>query len=131
MSLPCCVASSGTHEKLRLTLGLTGLHDRFVGRIFSATEVEQGKPAPDLFLHAAARMGATPERCVVVEDSAAGVEAARRAGMRSFGFAGGLTPASWLEGPGTTVFHDMAELLALLQAVPPPPAGEGSPQPTG
>lgn len=112
-----CVASSGTHEKLQLTLGLTGLVDRFAGRIFSATEVAHGKPAPDLFLHAAARFGVSPERCVVVEDSQAGVQAARAAGMRSLGYAGGLTPASWLEGPGTTVFADMADLPGLVNVL--------------
>lgn len=114
LTLPTCVASSGSVEKVRLTLGLTGLLDRFDGRIFSATQVAAGKPAPDLFLHAAARMGAPPATCVVVEDSVAGVEAARRAGMRCLGYAGGLTPAVWLEGPGTTVFDDMAELIPLL-----------------
>lgn len=114
LSLTTCVASSGTSEKVRLTLGITGLLDRFEGRIFSATEVEHGKPAPDLFLHAASQMGTTPESCIVVEDSVAGVEAARRAGMRCLGYAGGLTPAAWLEGPGTTVFDDMAQLVPLL-----------------
>ena len=109
-----CVASSGTHEKMALTLGLTGLAERFEGRIFSTTEVANGKPAPDLFLHAADRMGVAPGRCVVVEDSRSGVEAARAAGMRVLGYAGGLTPAAWLEGPGTTVFTDMAELPRLV-----------------
>jgi HAD superfamily hydrolase (TIGR01509 family) len=109
-----CVASSGTHEKMALTLGLTGLADRFAGRTFSTTEVAHGKPAPDLFLHAAERMGVAPDRCVVVEDSRSGVEAARAAGMRALGYAGGLTPAEWLEGPGTTVFTDMAELPGLV-----------------
>ena len=78
-----------------------------------------GKPAPDLFLHAADRMGVPPAACVVVEDSVAGVEAARRAGMRCLGYAGGLTPASWLAGPGTTVFDDMAELVPLLTSLEP------------
>ena len=80
--LPTCVASSADHRKLRLTLGLTGLYDRFEGRIFSAFDVERGKPAPDLFLHAAEQMGFAPADCVVVEDSDPGVEAARAAGMR-------------------------------------------------
>ncbi|HWK77442.1 MULTISPECIES: HAD-IA family hydrolase [unclassified Microbacterium] len=64
-----CGASSGSHAKLRRTLGITALYSRFEGRIFSATEVAAGKPAPDLFLHAAARLGVSPDRCVVVEDS--------------------------------------------------------------
>ncbi|MDO3702436.1 HAD family hydrolase [Micromonospora sp. C28SCA-DRY-2] len=109
-----CVASSGTHEKMRHTLGRTGLYSRFEGRIFSATEVAHGKPAPDLFLHAAATMGVPPAACVVVEDSLYGVRAARAAGMRCFGYAGGLTPAHRLEGPDTVVFDDMRKLPALL-----------------
>jgi HAD superfamily hydrolase (TIGR01509 family) len=112
---PMCVASSGSHEKMRFTLGLTGLYERFDGNIFSGDEVARGKPAPDLFLHAAARMGADPEACVVVEDSRFGVEAARAAGMRAFGYAGGLTPARALEGPDTVVFDDMAALPSLIR----------------
>ncbi|RKN47873.1 HAD family hydrolase [Micromonospora endolithica] len=111
---PTCVASSGTHEKMRHTLGRTGLYPRFDGRIFSATEVAHGKPAPDLFLHAAATMGVPPAACVVVEDSQYGVQAARAAGMRCFGYAGGLTPAHRLEGPNTVVFDDMRKLPTLL-----------------
>lgn len=116
LTIPACVASSGTPEKLAFTLGLTELYERFEGRIFSGTEVADPKPAPDLFLHAAAAMGADPIRCVVVEDSRYGVEAARAAGMASLGYAGGLTPAGWLEGPGTVVFDDMADLVALITA---------------
>ncbi|MGW7135011.1 HAD family hydrolase [Streptomyces xanthophaeus] len=114
ITLPTCVASSGSHDKMRHTLGRTGLYARFAGRIYSASEVAHGKPAPDLFLHAARRMGVAPAACAVVEDSGPGVRAARAAGMRAFGYAGGLTPAERLEGPGTTVFHDMRELPALL-----------------
>ncbi len=114
IKLPNCVASSGTHEYLRYTLGLTGLYERFAGRIFSAEDVLSGKPAPDLFLHAAEQMGATPARCVVVEDSRPGVEAARAAGMQVLAFAGGLTPAEHLGGPNTTVFDDMRELAGLI-----------------
>ena len=114
ISLPTCVASSGTHEHLRYTLELTGLYERFAGRIFSADDVHKGKPAPDLFLHAAKRMDAEPARCVVVEDSRPGVEAARAAGMRVLAFAGGLTPGEFLDGPDTIVFDDMRELPELL-----------------
>ncbi|WP_282688608.1 MULTISPECIES: HAD family hydrolase [unclassified Streptomyces] len=112
--LPTCVASSGSHDKMRLTLGMTGLRPRFEGRIFSATEVEHGKAAPDLFLHAARKMGVAPEACAVVEDSQYGLQAARAAGMRAFAYAGGLTPADRLEGPGTVVFDDMRSLPGLL-----------------
>lgn len=111
-----CVASSGPHEKIRLTLGLTGLYPRFEGRIFSAVDVERGKPAPDLFLHVAARLGAQPGACVVVEDSPAGVEAARAAGMRCLAYAGsGLVPVSALQGAGTVVFTDMSDLPGLVR----------------
>jgi len=99
---------------MRLTLGLTGLYDRFKGRIFSATEVARGKPEPDLFLYAASRMGALPRDCIVIEDSANGVRAARAAGMRVMAYAGGVTPAAKLAGPGTTVFADMRDLPLLL-----------------
>jgi HAD superfamily hydrolase (TIGR01509 family) len=114
ITLPVCVASSGSHEKMRHTLGVTGLYDRFTGHIFSSTEVSRGKPAPDLFLHAARQMGIDPAACAVVEDSYPGVQAARAAGMHAFGYAGGLTPAERLEGPGTIVFHDMRKLPNLI-----------------
>ena len=114
IGMPTCVASSGTHEKMRHTLGLTGLYERFKGRIFSTTEVKNGKPAPDLFLHAADCMGVEPAACAVIEDSQYGVEAARAAGMNAFGYAGGLTPGYRLEGPNTTLFSDMRELPGLL-----------------
>lgn len=110
-----CVASSGTHEKMRFTLGLTGLYDRFEGRIFSVEEVGRGKPAPDLFLHAAASTGVDPLACAVIEDSAYGLEAALAAGMWPLGFAGGLTPLERLQIPGVTVFGNMGELVKLLQ----------------
>ena len=116
ISVPTCVASSGNHEKLRKTLGLTQLYPRFEGRIFSATEVINGRPAPDLFLHAASRMGVPPSRCVVVEDSKYGVRAAHAAGMHAFGYAGGLTPHRWLEDEGATVFTSMTDLPQLLRS---------------
>jgi len=116
IAVETCVASSGTHERIRYTLGLTGLYNRFAGRIFSATEVAHGKPAPDLFLHAASRMGVNPGDCAVIEDSRYGVEAAGAAGMRAFGYAGGLTPRHRLEGPDTVVFEDMRELPRILLA---------------
>jgi HAD superfamily hydrolase (TIGR01509 family) len=114
IAVPTCVASGGSHDKLRFTLGHTGLYHRFEGRIFSGYEVAEGKPAPDLFLHAAERMGVDPAACAVVEDSRFGVMAARAAGMWAFGYAGGLTPADRLAGPGTRVFHDMRELPRLV-----------------
>jgi HAD superfamily hydrolase (TIGR01509 family) len=112
IALRTCIGSSGSQKKMRLTLGLTGLRERFEGRIFAAEEVERGKPEPDLFLHAANRMGVAPEHCVVVEDSPFGVAAARAAGMRSLGYAA-LTPAERLS-EADTVFVSMAELPRLL-----------------
>jgi HAD superfamily hydrolase (TIGR01509 family) len=112
--IPVCVASSGTHERMRHTLGLTGLLERFSGRVFSATEVEHGKPAPDLFLHAARSMGVPPERCVVIEDSVYGVRAGVAAGMRVYGFAGGLAPAAALKQAGAVLFDSMPDLLRVL-----------------
>ncbi|MFD9335578.1 HAD family hydrolase [Streptomyces sp. NPDC060028] len=116
LTLPTCVASSGSHEKMRHTLGRTGLYAHFEGRIYSASEVSRGKPAPDLFLHAARQMGFDPQVCAVVEDSGPGVHAARAAGMRVFGYSGGPTPAERLEGPATVVFDDMRKLPELLIA---------------
>jgi len=115
ITLPTCVASSGSHRQMRFTLGLTGLWDRFAGRIFSAEEVAEGKPAPDLFLHAAARMGVEPARCAVVEDSVPGVEAALAAGMDVYAYGGGVTAEAKLRRPGATTFAAMAELPELLQ----------------
>jgi HAD superfamily hydrolase (TIGR01509 family) len=114
-----CVASSGGRAKIRTNLAKTGLADRFGGRLFSGEDVVHGKPAPDLFLHAAEAMGVEPARCAVVEDSRHGVTAARAAGMRVFGYAGGVTPAAALAGPATTVFDRMSELPALIAAAVP------------
>jgi beta-phosphoglucomutase-like phosphatase (HAD superfamily) len=102
-------------RRLRFKLELTGLYERFAGRIFSAAEMANGKPAPDLFLYAAGQMGVDPASCVVVEDSRYGVQAARAAGMDVLAYAGGLTPADVLAGPRTTVFDDMRSLPGLLR----------------
>src|SRR5215813_13741192 len=83
-----CVASSGALDKMRFTLGLTGLWDLFEGRIFSASQVPRGKPFPDLFLHAAIAMNEQPFDTIVVEDSVPGIQAARSAGMRALAYAG-------------------------------------------
>jgi HAD superfamily hydrolase (TIGR01509 family) len=113
--MPICVASSGGHAKIRRSLELTGLTRYFDDRIFSSADVVRGKPAPDLFLHAADRMGASPARCAVIEDSAFGVEAAIAAGMLAFAYAGGVTTADRLSRPGVVVFDDMRGLPALLE----------------
>jgi HAD superfamily hydrolase (TIGR01509 family) len=109
-----CVASSGAEEKIRLTLGATGLLERFEGKIFSATEVARGKPAPDLFLHAARTMGHSPEACAVVEDAPVGIEAARAAGMTALAFVDNA-PLDALRAAGAhATFDDMGELPSLL-----------------
>ena len=110
-----CVASSGTHDRIRLTLGLTGLLDRFGGRVYSASDVPHGKPAPDLFLHAATSMGVEPGACAVVEDSGYGVLAGVAAGMTVYGFGGGLAPPAELVRAGAAVVFDtMTDLGDLL-----------------
>ncbi len=115
IALPSCVASSGPHHKMHVTLCRTGLWERFEGRIFSASEVRDGKPAPDLFLHAAGAMGFDPASTAVVEDSVPGIEAARAAGMRALAFAR-HTGAAELAAAGGHPFADMAELPGLLAA---------------
>ncbi|QOC93231.1 HAD family hydrolase [Micromonospora craniellae] len=109
LRVPFCVASNGRPEKVALTLGVCGLAPYFEGRIFTAAEVAHGKPAPDLFLLAASRMGVPPARCVVVEDSESGVVAARSAGMRVLRYA----PDGSTSGSVRT-FGDLAELPSLL-----------------
>src|SRR5690349_6764096 len=111
--VPYCVASSGSHERIRVGHRKTGL-DRWFdeGRVFSSQDVGRGKPAPDLFLHAAERMGVAPERCVVVEDSPLGVRAALAAGMDVYGFTA-MTPAAKLAGAGR-LFSSMGQLADLL-----------------
>jgi HAD superfamily hydrolase (TIGR01509 family) len=89
LTQPICVASSGTPTRIRSSLGTAGLLDCFDPHLFSAMQVERGKPAPDLFLFAAAQMNTSPARCVVVEDSVPGVTGARAAGMTVIGFTGG------------------------------------------
>lgn len=116
LPLPFCVASNGPREKMRLTLRRTGLLARFEHGLFSADDVARPKPAPDLFLHAAAHMRADPAACIVVEDSPTGIAAARAAGMTAWGYAG-MTPAARLAEAGAqATFASMRELPARLAA---------------
>ncbi|MEU6216548.1 HAD family hydrolase [Streptomyces sp. NPDC047022] len=111
--VPYCVASSGSHERIRVGHRTTGLDRWFEDeRIFSSQDVGKGKPAPDLFLHAAERMEVAPERCVVVEDSPLGVQAAVAAGMDVYGFTA-MTPASRLAG-ASQLFTAMSGLVDRL-----------------
>lgn len=89
LTCPYCLATSSSPERLKLSLAVTSLASFFEGRSFTASEVERGKPAPDLFLHAARKMAAQPSRCIVVEDSEMGLRAARAAGMAAWHFTGG------------------------------------------
>ncbi|MEV5887393.1 HAD family hydrolase [Streptomyces sp. NPDC052020] len=116
--VPYCVASSGSHERIRVGHRRTGL-DRWFDdrRIFSSEDVGRGKPAPDLFLHAAERMGVAPQRCVVVEDSPLGVRAAVAAGMDVYGYTA-MTPAGKLAG-ATRLFARMEDLPGLLDGTGP------------
>ncbi|WP_445218843.1 HAD family hydrolase [Bradyrhizobium sp. Pa8] len=117
-----CVASSGSHERMRVSLGRTSLYQRLAPNIFSSSQVKNGKPAPDLFLFAAKEMGVAPERCVVIEDSLAGIAGARAAGMTVFGFCGGSHcgggHAETLREAGADLtFADMHQLPDLVRRV--------------
>jgi HAD superfamily hydrolase (TIGR01509 family) len=116
---PVCVASSGPPDKISASLNRVGLYDRFAPHIFSAVQVKHGKPAPDLFLFAAEQMAMSPKQCLVIEDSAAGIAAARAAGMTVLGFHGGshCRPgyADTLRAAGAAAtFDDMRELARLI-----------------
>jgi len=118
LSQRTCVASSGTPTRIRSSLGTTELIDYFAPNLFSAMQVERGKPAPDLFLFAAAQMNTPPARCLVIEDSVPGVTGARAAGMAVIGFTGGSHcrpgDADRLRAAGATiVIDDMRDLPAL------------------
>jgi len=112
-----CVASSGSVDKMRFTLGLTGLWDLLDGRVYSSGQVARGKPFPDLFLHAARSMKVAPAECLVVEDSVPGIQAARAAGMRVLAYAGApYADREKLAAAGGSVFTDMAHLPGLVGA---------------
>jgi HAD superfamily hydrolase (TIGR01509 family) len=116
LTVPSCVASSSSHRMLEFKLGLTGLADRFSGRVFSADDVAHGKPDPAVFLFAAASMGVAPKRCAVIEDSVSGVEAGLAADMSVFAFSGSVTSAKDLERDGVVTFHSMEMLPQLLKS---------------
>lgn len=109
-----CVASQGKPTKIELSLDLTGLRGLFPeGALFSAYEVPRGKPHPDLFLHAAAEMGASPSACVVIEDTPSGVVGAAAAGMRVLGYAADSDQEA-LRAAGAEVFWSMRDVPGLL-----------------
>jgi HAD superfamily hydrolase (TIGR01509 family) len=133
LDIPFCVASSSQPERIRLSLDIAGLKQRFEPNIFSATMVANGKPAPDLFLHAARALNVEPGDCVVIEDSPAGIAAAQAAGMTAFAFVGG----GHAEGAGlrarlaplapAAMFDDMRELASLLDGLSDGPRGNETP----
>jgi HAD superfamily hydrolase (TIGR01509 family) len=119
LTLPICVASSSSLEQIRQKLKITGLLGRFGEYLFSATMVARGKPAPDLFLYAAQHLTTAPDRCLVIEDSPAGIDAALAAGMTAIGFSGGSHCGSEhgtrLQRHGAAlVMDDMHELAAAM-----------------
>ena len=128
---PACVASSGTPERIEHALSLVGLYERFQPNLFSTVAVARGKPAPDLFLYAAAQMGAMPQHCVVIEDSIPGVSAAVAAGMTAIGCTGGshcrpeLSARLTAQG-AVQVTHTMSALLPILLDLP----GRAAPTPS-
>ncbi|GEP09549.1 HAD family hydrolase [Methylobacterium gnaphalii] len=124
LDIPTCVASSSDPVRLRHSLTLTGLLPLFDGRLYSSAMVRRGKPFPDLFLYAAAEMGAVPESCLVIEDSVPGVRAARAAGMRVLGFTGGghwghdRNGKDLAEAGADQIFGNYGQLDALLGGLP-------------
>ncbi len=111
-----CVASSGPIEKIRLNLNLTGLLDKFEGKIFSSYDINSWKPSPGIFLYAAEGMGYRPSECAVVEDSVAGVKAARSGGFLVYGYAP-ENSGRFLADEGAQVFHSMGQLAEELNGL--------------
>jgi beta-phosphoglucomutase-like phosphatase (HAD superfamily) len=117
-----CVGSSGQPDRIRYALTLVGLYERLHPHVFSAIEVARGKPAPDLFLHAAAQMGVAPANCLVIEDSPFGIVAACAAGMTALGFTGGSHcrpghTARLYEAGAASVIDDMDQFHAAIDGL--------------
>jgi HAD superfamily hydrolase (TIGR01509 family) len=114
IQIPYCVASNGSHEKMQITLGVTGLLPKFKGKLFSVSEVARGKPFPDVFLYAADKSGVAPRACAVIEDTPTGVAAGVAAGMTVYGYCA-HTPAQRLIDAGAHhTFDRMSHLPQLL-----------------
>jgi HAD superfamily hydrolase (TIGR01509 family) len=118
--IPFCVASNGKHEKMRMTLAKTGIISYVQGRVFSFEDVTRGKPAPDLFLHAAKTLNVPAEKAIVVEDSLTGIQAAVAAGMRPLGYCPPNNDGSdnillaQMRALGAEVFFSMDDLIPLI-----------------
>lgn len=119
LTIPYCVASSGSHEKMQMTLGIVELLPRFDDRLFSVEDVARGKPAPDVYLHAARAFGVPPAACAVIEDTPVGVTAGVAAGMTVFGYAALTQEERLIEAGARYVFRHMDELLELLPCAAP------------
>jgi HAD superfamily hydrolase (TIGR01509 family) len=113
--VPFCVASNGPVEKIRLNLEVTGLIDKFEGKIFSAYQLQKWKPDPALFLHAAQQMGFEAKECLVIEDSVVGVEAAQAGGFNVLGYVGGYHKHP-LGDVDISIIHNMKELSHIVNA---------------
>ena len=114
INIPVCVGSNGPLNKMEVSLGVTKLKDRFLGRIFSADQVERPKPAPDLYLYCAEQMGVLPQDCLVIEDSPRGASAGVAAGMSVFGYTGGGDNSALKKVGCTKTFDTMQEIAAFL-----------------
>jgi len=111
---PYCIASSGPHEKMQITLGVTGLSQYFTNNIFSTYDVKNAKPHPDVYLHAAKTMGFKPKECLVIEDSTLGIQAGKAAGMQVIAYAGSMPEEKLLNAGADWVMHDMQQISKLL-----------------
>ena len=118
LAAPWCVASSGSHEKMAITLGKTGILEKLQYPLTSASEVKQGKPAPDVFLRAAEKLNITPSRCLIIEDSPPGVRAGIAAGMTVFGYCELQKPQNLIEAGAHHTFNSMSNLLADIKNWP-------------
>lgn len=115
LQAPFCVASNSRTEKVRAMLKITGLFDRFNGKIFTASQVKRPKPAPDVYLYAASAFDVSPADCLVIEDTSIGVSAAMAAGMTVFGYAAQTSAARLLDAGAHAVFADMKNLPILIK----------------
>lgn len=110
LAVPRCIATSSSATRVARALAITGLDSYFVPNVFTASEVEKGKPAPDLFLHAAAKMGIAPEHCLVIEDSPAGIQAGKAANMHVVRYAGASHMQQWRK-PSSPPEDDITTIL--------------------
>ncbi|RUT00806.1 hydrolase [Dulcicalothrix desertica PCC 7102] len=114
ITLPKCVASNSSHRHIQMVLTLTDLLHNFQGKLYSCYDVERPKPFPDLYLYAAQQMNTNPENCLVIEDSATGVQAACAAGMTVFGYAQYNDGAALALNGAKIVFNNMQQLPEML-----------------